>query len=150
MPSSPAVLVVDDDPTARLIAQSMLRHLGIEADAVADGSAGVRMAADQAYDVILMDIQMPVLDGVEALRAIRQAPGGSAPRVLALTDRPGDGARMREIGFDGVLPKPFSVPSLQRALRPETAVPLAVPPTDQAEALMQEVRAHVQDRKSVV
>lgn len=150
-PAPPAVLLVDDDPTAQSIALSMLRHLGVEADAASDGAEGVRMATSQPYDVVLMDLQMPVLDGAEAVRAIRAAPDGDRPRILALADRarPLAASRMAAIGFDGVATKPFSMAGLQNALWPPAeaqppATPSASPSTSGLpDALMSEVRAHV-------
>ena len=144
-----AVLLVEDDPTAQSIALSMLRHLGIEADVASDGAQGVRAAAERAYDLILMDIQMPVMDGVEALRAIRSAPGGASPRIVAVTEhaQPGLEARMVGIGFDGVAPKPFTVPVLQQAVSPlPKATPTAAPATSSdegVEQLLRDIRAHV-------
>lgn len=154
MSASLAVLLVEDDPTAQSIALSMLRHLGIEADVASDGAQGVRAASERAYDLILMDIQMPVMDGVEALRAIRSASGDVRPRIVAVTEhtQPGMEARMVGVGFDGVVPKPFSIPALQQAVGqlPEEA-PLQAPPApivshdEGVERLLHDIRAHVRD-----
>jgi CheY-like chemotaxis protein len=152
MPAPPAVLLVDDDPTAQLIALSMLRHLGIEADAASDGAAGARMASERAYDVILMDVQLPVLDGVEAIRSIRAAPGGDRPHIVAVTERalPDGDERMAKVGVDRVLPKPLSIAGLRDAVgrlpRPEPVEAVTeAPEAGAVEALMAQVRAHVHD-----
>lgn len=151
--SAPAVLLVEDDPTNQLIALSMLRHVGVEADAASDGLAGVRMATDVRYDVILMDIQMPVMDGVEAMRAIRSRLGPDSPRIVAVTAHATAGTReaMMAAGFDGFYNKPLSIAMLQDAITPppaSSAAPALVarPATaapDAAAELVSSVRAHV-------
>ena len=125
-----AVLLVEDDPTNQLIAVSMLRHLGIEADTASDGRAGVRWASHKDYDVVLMDIQMPVMDGVEAMKAIRALiPPDRCPRILAVTAHAVSGTRERLLaaGFDGFHNKPLTISMLRAAL--EEALPLPPPPT---------------------
>ncbi len=160
----PAVLLVEDDPTNQLIALSMLRHLGIEADVASDGRAGVQRAAEKPYDVVLMDIQMPVMDGVEAMRAIRSLlPPARCPRVVAVTAHAVSGTRERLLaaGFDGFYNKPLSIALIQDAVSaPEAGGPPAVEPAfvvhapranqDMTEAhasatLIGAVRAHVRE-----
>ncbi|WP_420456901.1 response regulator [Rubrivirga sp.] len=142
MSTPPAVLLVEDDPTHQLIALSMLRHLGIEADAASSGAAGVQMASETDYDVVLLTVQMPVMDGAEAMRAIRARRPGGAPRVVAVTEHGvlGTRERMLEIGFDGVCTKPLSVGLLAEAVRPVGAPPSAPGEDD---SLLSDVRAHV-------
>ena len=151
----PAVLLVEDDATNRLIARSMLRHLGVEPDVAEDGSVGVRMAAERAYDVVLMDIQMPVMDGVEAMRAIRALlPPGRCPRIVAVTAHAVVGTRERMLaaGFDDFYNKPLSIALLQEAIavdRPAPAAPALIAGRDtsrdaaSAASLLASVRAHV-------
>lgn len=120
---TPAVLVVEDDPTNRYIALSMLRHLGVEADAAADGPEGVAKASAQAYDVVLMDVRMPGMDGEEAMRRIRSGGGPSAAaRMVAVSAHGVDGVpdRLLEAGFDTFVHKPLSVHVLEDALAPDT------------------------------
>jgi len=151
--SAPAVLLVEDDPTNQLIALSMLRHLGIEADAAANGQIGVRMATERPYDVVLMDIQMPVMDGVEAMKSIRTLlPQSACPRIVAVTAHAVSGTRERLLaaGFDAFYNKPLSIAALGEALtKPEPAF-VARPASSDGEAearttLMTSVRAHVRD-----
>jgi CheY-like chemotaxis protein len=89
----------------------MLSGAGYQVDAVLNGAAAVRAAANQPYDVILMDCQMPVLNGYEATAAIRDLDGANRHTpIIAMTAgaRPEDEARCWAQGMDGYLPKPVS------------------------------------------
>ena len=111
------VLLAEDHDTNRRVALGLLRHLGIEADVAVDGREAVDACATTDYDVVLMDLQMPELDGLEATRQIRAAPGHQ-PRIVALTANvlPADAARTREAGMDAHLAKPVSIDRLAEAL----------------------------------
>ena len=155
-----AVLLVEDDPTNQLIAVSMLRHLGVEADTANDGRAGVRHASQKSYDVVLMDIQMPVMDGVEAMKAIRALiPPERCPRILAVTAHAVSGTRERLLtaGFDGFYNKPLTISLLRAALEqslpeePLTMIMHAPTPNQATQeasasaAIVEAVRAHVRE-----
>ena len=105
------VLVVDDVPTNRDIVRRLLLkdgHAVAEAD---DGQKAVEVAAGACYDLILMDVDMPVMTGLEATRAIRAGGGPSCKaRIVALTGfaYESDVAQARDAGMDGHLPKPIS------------------------------------------
>jgi len=105
------VLVVEDNPTNRIIILGLLESLGATARAADDGVAGVAAAAVGGYDLILMDIQMPGIDGMEATRRIRALPGpvASAP-IIALTANVLAHQRDAYLaaGMDGVVGKPIS------------------------------------------
>src|SRR5688500_12787168 len=79
------VLIAEDNDGARMILTDLLRLFGYEVDAVVHGLAAVEAARTGQYDVILMDCNMPVLDGLDATRAIRASDGGRRPIIIAVT-----------------------------------------------------------------
>lgn len=105
------VLVAEDNPNNQKVICLLLRHLGIEADLVPDGLQAVAAARRTAYDLILLDLQMPVMDGHQASRQIRALNLDRRPFIVALTanafqeDR--DGARAA--GMDDYLAKPINL-----------------------------------------
>ncbi len=113
------ILLAEDDPAARRVGQLMIQLLGHEVEMVADGAAAVEAAAATAYDLVLMDAQMPELDGVDAARAIRdqESPGDRVP-IIALTGSASaaDRERYTEAGMDATLVKPMSRAALQQVL----------------------------------
>ncbi|MBW8813472.1 MAG: PAS domain-containing protein [Caulobacterales bacterium] len=105
------VLVVEDNPTNRLIATKLLEHLGADVETAVDGYVGVEAAAQGGFDLILMDIQMPGIDGVEAARRIRALGGAAAATpIVALTANVLAHQRQSylEAGMDGVVGKPIA------------------------------------------
>ncbi|PWR02552.1 hypothetical protein DKT77_10165 [Meridianimarinicoccus roseus] len=106
-----AILVVDDYELNRRLLGKMLVGLGYEPDYAKDGVEAVSKASERKYDLILMDISMPVKDGVQATRAIRTEGGPSADaRITAVTANAliEEQARFVRAGMDNVLPKPVS------------------------------------------
>jgi CheY-like chemotaxis protein len=106
-----AVLIVDDNRVNRIVAGKTLEAMGAMTEAVESGAAAIEAVARAAFDIVLMDVNMPEMDGLEATRRIRALPGppGDVP-VIALT---ADVMRhQREAclaaGMDGVATKPFS------------------------------------------
>ena len=111
------VLVVDDNPVNRELARAVLEPFGATVIDAEDGAAGVASAQVQRFDVILMDIRMPGLDGPAALTQIRaaQGPNRKTP-ILAFTADADLGRLEREDGFDGVVRKPIVATTLAEAI----------------------------------
>jgi len=104
------VLIADDNATNRLVASSLCEIFGCTTECVDDGAAAVEAAASGRFGLILMDIKMPVMDGLEATRRIRSGAGAvSQTPILALTANadPADAAFYRRCGMNGVVEKPI-------------------------------------------
>ncbi len=109
------VLVVEDNPTNQMIAVRLLETLGADAAVAADGLAGVDAASSGVHDLILMDIQMPGIDGLEAARRIRAMPEPVCRTpIIALTANAMSHQKAAYLaaGMDGVVAKPLSPPAL--------------------------------------
>lgn len=104
------VLVADDAPENRMVLTIMLRAAGHEVAEAVDGLEAVELFTSWAPDLVIMDLQMPRLDGPGAMRRIRALPGGDAVRMVAATANVFDDDRLEVIdaGGDGFLPKPFT------------------------------------------
>ena len=113
------VLVVDDSAINLKVAVSLLGRLGYRADTACDGAAALELIDRIPYDVVFMDIQMPVLDGVETTRRLRSTYTGRQPAVIAMTAEAldGDEARCRAAGMDDYVSKPVQLLTLSLALR---------------------------------
>ena len=114
VPPSPApppalrILVAEDNPVNQRVVLRMLERFGYHADLAVDGARAVAAATRAHYDVVLMDVQMPGMDGLEATRRIRDACAGHQPRIIAMTANAMDGDRERclDAGMDDYLSKP--------------------------------------------
>ncbi len=102
------LLVVDDDAVNREVTLALMGSALPQVEAVSDGLQAVQRATLQPYDLILMDLQMPGIDGLETSRRIRGLPGGAATAIVALTANAFDEDRRRclEAGMDDFLTKP--------------------------------------------
>ena len=111
------VLCVEDNPYGRVVLNTILTELGHRADFVGTGEAAVRAVAGGSYDVALMDVTLPGIDGIEATRRIRER-GGRRIAVIGVSGRSSadEEARARAAGMDDYLPKPLSPSALARAL----------------------------------
>jgi PAS domain S-box-containing protein len=103
------ILLVEDNPVNREVAATMLRRRGHDVDIAENGREAVDAVAALPYDLVLMDIQMPVLDGLAATREIREMTGRSGIRIVALTAHALAEEKQRCLasGMDGYLSKPF-------------------------------------------
>ena len=105
-----SVLLAEDNPVNRVVAERILAAAGHRVTAVADGAAAVAAVRAESFDLVLMDVHMPGMDGFEATRRIRALPGpGARIPIFALTANvlAGDEERCVQAGMDGYLPKPF-------------------------------------------
>jgi signal transduction histidine kinase/DNA-binding response OmpR family regulator len=113
------ILLAEDNAVNQRVAQLMLERLGQSADVVSNGEEAVSTATRLAYDVVLMDVLMPVLDGLEATRRIRaRLPPHRQPRIIAMTANVmvGDRERCLDAGMDDYIGKPIKIEELARAL----------------------------------
>lgn len=123
-PPPARVLIVDDHPANRQVARLFLAPLGCEIVEAVDGTEAVEYAATTPFDLILMDVRMPGMDGLAATRAIRALPGdpGRTPILAVTADAmPEDAARCLAAGMDGHLAKPVTHASLFAAIEAVTA-----------------------------
>jgi CheY-like chemotaxis protein len=112
------ILVADDNAINRRVAELMLKHAGFTVDMASDGSEAVEAHTSRPYDVILMDSQMPVMDGFEATRRIRQL-DQPQPVIIAITANALSGERERclSLGMDDYVSKPFTAEQLRTVVR---------------------------------
>ncbi|MBE7468090.1 MAG: hypothetical protein DPW09_13640 [Anaerolineae bacterium] len=113
------ILLVEDNPLNQEVALLLLQRLGYQASVVNNGQETLEALARQPYDVILMDLQMPDMDGLETTRRIHQRfPNPGCPRIIAMTANAliGDRERCLAAGMDDYLSKPIRLDLLQAAL----------------------------------
>ena len=114
------VLIADDNQANRFVASNLLEMFGCTCEVVEDGAQALEAATHRPFDLILMDIKMPVMDGVAATRAIRRLPGiaGRTP-ILALTANADerDASEYTAAGMNGVASKPIQPEALLNAIR---------------------------------
>jgi two-component system, cell cycle response regulator DivK len=112
------VLIVEDNPLNLKLVRDVLLMAGFEVIEARTGEDGVARAQDSHPDVILMDLQLPGVDGTQAMRTIKASPRGSGIPIVALTAFAMSEDRDRALrnGFDGYLSKPISVRDLPRQI----------------------------------
>ena len=105
------ILIVDDNEKNRKLVRFVLRNSGYETLEAEDGEQSIKLAKETVPDLILMDIQMPVIDGIEAFRILRSEPATKDIPVIALTSyaMSGDRDKLLRAGFKGYISKPINV-----------------------------------------
>ncbi|MEY5097479.1 MAG: hypothetical protein RJA36_198 [Pseudomonadota bacterium] len=112
------VLLVEDNEINQEVAKELLGELGLEVELAGNGAVALEMVQRRRYDVVLMDMQMPVMDGLTATRQIRELPGLGPLPILAMTANamPGDRERCIEAGMNDHIAKPIDPAVLQDTL----------------------------------
>ena len=124
------VLIAEDDEINALLLRSMLQRQGHEVTEVADGAAAVERAAAGVFDVMLLDLSLPLMDGLEAAKAIRRAEqenGNAAATLIAVTADARPDARETALaaGFDRFVQKPLAPAMLRELLSTSKATTAA-------------------------
>ncbi len=116
---SKRILVIEDTEDNRRIVRDLLTNAGFELIEACDGESGIAMAAEHQPDLILMDIQLPLVNGYDATRRIKDNPATRHIPVIAVTSYAlsGDEAKATAAGCDGYIAKPFSPRSLLAKVR---------------------------------
>ena len=117
-PTAGRILLVEDNPNISAMVGEFLERRGFAVDQARDGVEGLRLAAGNGYDVVVLDLVLPHMDGIEVCRRLRREAGKSTP-VLMLTGRDtvDDKVRGLEAGADDYLVKPFAVQELEARVR---------------------------------
>jgi CheY-like chemotaxis protein len=116
--SSLRILLAEDNISSQKLTLQMLKKLGYKADTVANGIEALQALERQHYDVVLMDVKMPEMDGLQATRIIRQR-WQDGPKIIAITAYAleGDREKCLEAGMDDYISKPIDKEDLARALQ---------------------------------
>ncbi len=117
--AGPRILAVDDSHTNRLIVTRLLTAMGYQVESASSGEAAVDVVSRERFDLVLMDLQMPGIGGMEAARQIRAMPSGSADTpIIALTADVADHHRAayKAVGMNDVVAKPIVPPQLAQTI----------------------------------
>ena len=119
MSAPPTVLVVEDNALNLKLIRDVLQHAGFTVVVAASGEEGVDVAIRGGVDLVLMDLQLPGIDGTEAMRRIRAHPGSRELPVVAVTAfaMRADREQVSSAGFDGYIEKPISTRALPEMVR---------------------------------
>ena len=117
MPERPVILVVDDDAPILLLMRNLLREFGFDPVAAGNGPQAIEEARRRTPDLILLDRNMPGMNGDEVLRELRASDGLQSVPVLILSAEPMEPDEIARLGATGAVLKPFDVPSLVETIR---------------------------------
>lgn len=117
-PPKPRILVVEDDPTNALIAATICQRIGCDVSVARNGHEALALFDERTFDLLLVDIRMPVMDGLALVRTLRARPEAAEVPIIAVTARAGadDRHQMREAGMDQVITKPYHNRQLKEAV----------------------------------
>jgi len=117
--SASRILIADDNAASRELLREVLELSGYEVVEAADGAQAVDGVREHKPDLVLVDIQMPVMDGYGVLKELRADPRTAETRVVALTAfaMQGDRERAQRAGFDGYITKPIEIATLRQEIR---------------------------------
>jgi CheY-like chemotaxis protein len=121
------ILIVEDNDRNRELVKDILVLRGYEVLEAKDGVEGVTMAREHGPDLVIMDIQMPVMDGITAAKILKSDPATAAITMIALTSfaMKGDKERFMEAGFDDYIAKPIDTRALPRLVKKYLMKPAA-------------------------
>lgn len=119
---TPRILVAEDNMVNQKLITLLFQKLNLKVEIVSNGLEAVEAILDNHYDLILMDIQMPEMDGIEATGIIKEKLGDKCPTVVALTANAmnGDRERFLDAGMDHYLSKPIDIRDLKRVVEEYT------------------------------
>ena len=115
----PSILLVEDTPVNQKVALKMLKHLGFQPDLATNGLEALYAFKKRIYDIVLMDINTPQMDGLQATKAIRQdLPRADQPYIIAITayETRFDRTMCMSAGMDDYLSKPLTIEDLKLAI----------------------------------
>ncbi len=120
---STQILLVEDNPTNQLLGKAVLTKLGYAVELAENGAEAIDAVAKKQYAAVLMDIQMPVMDGLTAMHKIKEIKNGTAPPIIALTAHAMKGEREKYIkaGMDDYIAKPLKIDELKSILKKHAA-----------------------------
>ncbi len=122
---SKKILIIDDDDKNRKLLRVVLQSNGYETIEAENGEDGIKLAKEKNPSLILMDVQMPVMDGITAMKILKSEKAMAGIPTIALTSyaMKGDKERFLEAGFDGYISKPVDINDLMKAIEPLSKVP---------------------------
>lgn len=132
MNSPKRILLVEDNVDNQFIYSAMLRYAGYEVIVAVDGTQGLELGRTHSPDLVLMDISIPGMDGLEVTRRLKADEATRATPILALTAHalPSDRVRALEAGCDGYLAKPIDPPRVLAEVQRVIGAPMGPAPSD--------------------